>query len=280
MERGSNMTHSRIVIMLISGLFSWFLIGTGCKNTRQITAGNVPTEAHGQQSGDTGSAHNSRNSLDWAGVYTGKMPCDDCNAVNAQLALNDDGTFNLRYKFDGKSDSIYTKKGTFQWDKTGSTITMKLVWDYPLTYRVIENGLEELDQNGNPIEGEFAYLTRFTKMDENMVQEKYWKLTQLNGQSIEFKGNKEPYMILKAADSTVKGFAGCNGFGGHVDLLPGNRIRFSKLISTMMACQDLALEKSFLKVLEKADNYTQHGDTLYLNKARMAPLAQFVAVYL
>lgn len=49
---------------------------------------------------------------------------------------------------------------------------------------------------------------------------------------------------------------------------------------TRMACIKPTVEEAFIKVLETADNYTVKNDTLQLNKARMAPLAKFVAVYL
>ena len=48
----------------------------------------------------------------------------------------------------------------------------------------------------------------------------------------------------------------------------------------MMACPDMETETQFYKVLEMVDNYYHNNDTLILNKAKMAPLARFVAVYL
>ena len=247
----------------------------GCKNTQQ-TASVSKTGSSKQVYSDT---HNSRNSLDWAGLYTGSGLRADTATVQAILQLKADGTFHLRYSYAGNRDSAFEKRGTFKWDKTGSQVTLNPQDKTPVTYRVLENRLEQIDNQRRITDREFNYLTRFEKLDPHMIQEKYWKLTRINGQPIEFTGSKEPHMILKSADSTVQGFAGCNGFGGHFELLTGNRIRFSKMMSTMMACPDLPLEKAFLNILEKADNYTQHGDTLYLNKARMAPLAQFVAVY-
>ena len=43
----------------------------------------------------------------------------------------------------------------------------------------------------------------------------------------------------------------------------------------MMACDNMADEATLAKVLEMVDNYTISGNTLSLNKARMAPLARF-----
>ncbi len=111
----------------------------------------------------------------------------------------------------------------------------------------------------------------------------YWKLTELRGQGIVVDTaamSREPHMILHASDSTVKGNGGCNGFGGNYEWKAPNRIKFDKVISTMMACEQLETENHFFEALRNADNYYIIGDTLILNKARMAPLARFVAVYL
>jgi heat shock protein HslJ len=67
---------------------------------------------------------------------------------------------------------------------------------------------------------------------------------------------------------------------GTYELQPGNRIRFTKMAGTLMACQNMEIEDQLRKVLEMADNYNLDGDKLVLNKARMAPLARFEAVYL
>jgi hypothetical protein len=46
-----------------------------------------------------------------------------------------------------------------------------------------------------------------------------------------------------------------------------------------MACPELDIENELIKALETADNYNYANDKLVLNKARMAPLARFEAVY-
>jgi len=40
------------------------------------------------------------------------------------------------------------------------------------------------------------------------------------------------------------------------------------------------VERAFGEVLEQADSYSVNADNLTLNRARMAPLARFEAVYL
>lgn len=110
----------------------------------------------------------------------------------------------------------------------------------------------------------------------------YWKLTELNGQLLpaDSQFTHEPYLILQYSDSTIKGNGGCNGFGGHFEWKAPNRVSFSRIISTMMACEKIQMENEYFKMLATADSYYVVGDTLILNRARMAPLARFKAVVL
>ena len=93
-------------------------------------------------------------------------------------------------------------------------------------------------------------------------------------------GQKEIHMILKKDSARVQGNSGCNTFTGGYELKEPNRISFSQVASTQMACIDMENETQFLKVLSQADSYYLKGDTLQLIRARMAPLAVFQAVYL
>lgn len=107
---------------------------------------------------------------------------------------------------------------------------------------------------------------------------KTWKLTELNGKPIVLKSQKNnPYFKLNMTEMRYEGNAGCNGLGGTFEIKPDiMRIKFNQGVSTMMACEDLEIENLFTKALLTADNYSVNGNTLTLNKARMAPLAKFV----
>ncbi len=110
--------------------------------------------------------------------------------------------------------------------------------------------------------------------------ETYWKLTELMGKPIVKNENmqKEIYIILKKEGNRVNGFSGCNTIMGQYELKEGSRITFSGMASTMMACPDMATESEFNKMLGTVDNYSINGNTMTLNKARMAPMARFESV--
>ena len=99
--------------------------------------------------------HNSRNSLDWDGTYTGIIPSASVSGINVQITLNSDETFLLNYQYIDRSDDVYTRTGTFKWDNSGSIITLD-IQDIPPFYKVGENTLTQLDMHGNIIDGELA----------------------------------------------------------------------------------------------------------------------------
>lgn len=227
-------------------------------------------------------ADNSRNSVDWPGTYTGNLPCADCQGIQTTLALRKDQTYTLQTKYTGKSEKVTSIEGTFSWNSQGSIITLKpSSGNSAEMYQVGENVLFKLDQQGNRITGVLADRYKLVKSADGLT-EKYWKLTELYGKKIEVKSthNNEPHMILKTQESRVQGNGGCNSFFGSYKLEPGNRITFSGIGNTMMACPEMETESQFLKAIQAADSYILKGDTLILHKARMAPLARFEAVYL
>jgi uncharacterized lipoprotein NlpE involved in copper resistance len=231
-------------------------------------------------------ADNSRNSLDWAGIYRGILPCADCDGLLTEIQLNNDGTYTLNRRYLGKADEqSFKTEGTFAWDDSGGRITLSVnnQPDNSEQYRVGENKLIKLDVDGNPIVGDLSVMYILNRAGQDgIITEKYWKLIELNGKPIPLVAGqqREPHFILKLHERRVNGNNGCNTFFGTYELMEGWRIRFSRMASTMMACENVNYDSEFLAVFEKADNYTVQSDTLSLNKARMAPLARFIAVYL
>jgi len=115
--------------------------------------------------GDTGpeylvTYHNSRNSLDWAGVYAGVIPSASGSGIEVRITLNLDYTFEMRYRYiDRNGEFLFT--GTFVWDDTGGIITLDSGNRHSY-YRVGENILIMLDSEGNRIIGnlEENYILR------------------------------------------------------------------------------------------------------------------------
>ncbi len=86
-----------------------------------------------------------------------------------------------------------------------------------------------------------------------------WRLASLGGKDV-------PASITTtleiAADGKVSGRGGCNGFGGTATI-QGRVIRFSRMVSTMMACEPdkMAQEQRFLKALERVHRWSFERQT-------------------
>ena len=104
-----------------------------------------------------GDAHNSRNSLDWAGTYAGLIPSAGGMGIEVRLTLNGDGTYVLLYHYVGRADPNFTTTGNFTWNSAGSVITLDLN-NGPSHYQVGENMLRQLDLEGKEITGDLAEM--------------------------------------------------------------------------------------------------------------------------
>lgn len=114
--------------------------------------------------------------------------------------------------------------------------------------------------------------------DMKSIENTKWVITKLEGKdmsNMDFDGQMI-HFTLNPKGNKVNGFSGCNTFMGTYKLEAGNRISFSQMGVTRMACPDSKINESeVLSVFETADNFTISNGTLSLNKAKMAPLAQF-----
>lgn len=233
-------------------------------------------------------AHNSRNSLDWAGVYKGTLPCADCEGIEVEIRLNEDLTYERVMTYLGKGDNRFSDNGRFEWDENGAKIKLVNTTSRDAAdnwFQVGENRLFVLNTEGNRIESSFPPETYiFEKIDmDNVITEKYWKLIELNGKEITFAPEgqiREAHFILKNEDKRVIGNTGCNNMNGSYSLSEENNgIQFTPLATTRMACIGVDYEADYIDMFQTCDNYTVQNDTLILSKGE-TPLAKFVAVYL
>jgi len=115
-----------------------------------------------QAQNDAIDIHNSMISLDWAGVYTGVIPCADCPGINVRVLLDEDCTYHLSYEYIDRDSDPFTVSGEFSWDDSGNSIVLDTP-DFPPYYQVGENRLIQLDMNGDPITGDLADMYVLTK---------------------------------------------------------------------------------------------------------------------
>lgn len=222
-------------------------------------------------------AHNSKNSVDWAGIYRGVMPCADCAGMRTELRLNGDGSYRHAVLYEGKSDSVYSHEGTFRWDETGGIIDLS---GLERNFRVGENRLIQLDEAGQPVTGELAprYVLHKAGMGITGVD---WRLYEWNGAVIAgARPGSWPGFTLESGAGKASGHGGCNRFTGeYVSYPASSAVVFGRLASTRMACPALKAEQEFFKFLQDSLTYRVQDDTLTLTSPETGFFMRFTAAF-
>jgi len=110
------------------------------------------------------------------------------------------------------------------------------------------------------------------------LRDTYWKLTVAGGEAVvPAKDQPEPHLVLRTEADRVAGSDGCNRLVGSY-VLEGDRITFSQLASTLMACpagEETA--RRFTAALAAAQRWRVLGRQLELSDADGVPVAGFEA---
>lgn len=113
------------------------------------------------------------------------------------------------------------------------------------------------------------------------LQDTYWKLTRIDGESAEVPGTgREPRLTL-LGDGRYKAFDGCNRIVGSYDYGRGGDIEIRPGAATKMACQDVGEQaQRFSLALAEAKRWRIGGQHLELLDDRGLVLMRFEAVAL
>ncbi|HLT89939.1 MAG TPA: copper resistance protein NlpE N-terminal domain-containing protein [Woeseiaceae bacterium] len=259
----------------LGGVIGLLVLSSACSTPGEPADTAAATETEPDSMAMTEDAHSSRNSLDWAGTYSGILPCADCPGIETTVTLHADGRYERRMVYLERSVAPLTDAGSFSWNAAGSAVTLhEAGGEGGQQFKVGENTLIHLDQEGRPITGELArHYVLHKHLQDPAIEGKRWRLVELRGRPVE--AGKGAFLVLDPERGLASGNASCNSFSGAYAIKSGNRISLGDMAVTMMACPDMAIEEQFLDVLRRADNYTVADGVLSLNRARMAPLARF-----
>jgi copper homeostasis protein (lipoprotein) len=138
---------TKLMELKVMAIGALFLIAS-CNNKSMTKKTEIlsKTEAPGR---DT-----SEHALDWAGTYTGTLPCADCGGIAATVTLNSNQTFQRIFVYHGKRNTAFDEKGKFTWNKKGDTITLDSKEDP--SFRVKAGRIVMLDDDGNEVTGPLA----------------------------------------------------------------------------------------------------------------------------
>lgn len=145
-------------LLQIICLSTVLITAAGCREEKRPEALDneiLPKEVIDSTDHDTvmsDGAHNSNNSLDWAGTYSGVTPCADCPGIKTDMVLNNDNTYSLSEQYLEKEKTARNFKGKFYWDDKGSIITLDAEGDHH-KFKVMEGKLQILDKFGDPKQG-------------------------------------------------------------------------------------------------------------------------------
>lgn len=135
---------------------SLFLILAGCMTNVEEPAYRSPDDVMPFNASQI-DAHNSRNSLDWEGSYSGVLPCEECMGIDTFLKLNRDNTYTITQRFVNAADILseeFKSQGEFFWNEEGSSITLESIQGEVSTFRVSELFLTPLNKNGLEVKPE------------------------------------------------------------------------------------------------------------------------------
>ncbi|WP_158781723.1 copper resistance protein NlpE N-terminal domain-containing protein [Pantoea sp. BAV 3049] len=121
-----------IVAMLVTLFFGSLL---GCQNHETVSAAQTP---------DT-----------MMQKYQGVIPCADCEGIQVSLSLQQGGRYTLSEHYLGSSDVSNAQQG--HWSRTAEKLVLISDKGEKRYFRPLNDGLEMMDTQGNPIQSVNSY---------------------------------------------------------------------------------------------------------------------------
>ena len=104
-------------------------------------------------------------SLDYVGVYEGKLPCDGCDEVETKLTLKEDEAYMLYETYKSSNgNEIKRITGNFEWTDTQDVLVIQQVEALPIYFKIEENRVIQFNPKGKSYSNEQDYI--LTKIEE------------------------------------------------------------------------------------------------------------------
>lgn len=117
----------------------------------------------------------------------------------------------------------------------------------------------KVEINGKTLNGCGKYITDYRLHD-------IWVLEELNGKKVSLTDFQRelPRIEIHAAENRFMGFGGCNSISGSI-FYEKDLLRFSNMVSTLMACAPGNKEDEFTKALQSTITYSVGNNRLTLS---------------
>jgi len=195
--------------------------------------------------------HTSQNSLDWAGVYEGVLPCADCPGIQTRLTLSRDETYELSSLYMDRDTAPRIVRGRFSWQPNGNAITLDAQRGGQ-QFAVGEGRVALLEAGAvpawpQPAQRVLKLVAPVAEISLQRTLESHrWTLdaaSTANGQRIDAlpAGAGRP-IVFNFAEGRVNIEGGCNRIFGGYQIDADGRLRVDRMASTMMACEPAAMK--------------------------------------
>jgi heat shock protein HslJ len=138
----------------------------------------------------------------------------------------------------------------------------------------------ELRSDDGKTEIKFVNMPVPNTPDETGLTGKVWELTQIENTAdgtVEAPATDVVPTLEFTEDGKISGNGGCNGFGGLYATAEGNKVTFTEIISTLMACDNTDIETVYFNGLNEAESYAFDGDMLKITASGGAVVMTFTA---
>jgi uncharacterized lipoprotein NlpE involved in copper resistance len=134
-----------VIILCLAFLVSCQSVGEGEPNIEDEMS---------SQNYDYDSDNNSRNAIDYEGLYSGTIPCADCEGSFTELIIKPNNQFSISTRYLGTgNDEVFSKSGNYRWID-GNRIELIGIESEPNKYFIGENQVWQLDMEGDRITGD------------------------------------------------------------------------------------------------------------------------------
>jgi uncharacterized lipoprotein NlpE involved in copper resistance/heat shock protein HslJ len=193
--------------------------------------------------------HNSRNSLDWAGIYEGVLPCADCPGTKTRLTLNQDGSYRLVTQAQGSQNAEKSVTGVFTWQPSGNAITLDELGGRQ-QFSVVEGRLALLRLEGGASHSPAANLVltlaapapQSGDLEQQLERYRWTLVSATDGNNRRIAGlppGQDRPVVLSFADSWLSVQGPCNRLFAGYQVTAANQLTVNVRASTKRAC-DLA----------------------------------------
>ncbi|PRX42929.1 copper resistance protein NlpE [Salegentibacter salegens] len=152
----------KIIIILFSILF---LIS--CKNEEKTAKPISFGSSSENKKAPSKDLYSAQDSLDWAGVYEGVLPCENCDGIETSIRLKKNLDYVLSQHYLGRAEAEennLNETGKLEWNKQGNTIG--LGERQKLYFKVSENYLLQIFKDESKVMGDSAMKYRLTKIND------------------------------------------------------------------------------------------------------------------